>query len=380
MTRSLDRVLTTHTGSLPRPAELRQLLLAQEAGSALDGGTFEANLRDAIQDVVKRQITAGIDIVGDGEMSKTGFVRYVTGRLSGFGGRSATPQFGDIEDFPEFASWRASEPGRAQVNPACEAPVELRDAAAIDRDVNNLVAALGTHPAQACFVPAASPGVIAMNLDNHYYPSQEAYVYAVADAMRYEYQAIAAAGFTLQLDCPDLAMGRHRHFKGRPLTDFLTHSALSVEALNHAVAGIPASQLRLHVCWGNYEGPHTHDVELRDVLPLVLRANVEGLVVEAANPRHEHEWEVFEQVELPADMVLIPGVIDSTTNFVEHPRLVAQRITRFARIVGRERVIAGTDCGFGTAAARGNVATDVVWAKLATLAEGAELASKELWP
>lgn len=379
MPRSSHRVLTTHTGSLPRPKELRELLLAHETGQDTDSAHFQRQLQAAVRDVVQRQLAAGIDVIGDGEMSKTGFVRYVTDRLGGFAGRSATPQFADVEAFPEFASWRASEPGRAQVNPACEGPVEVRDRSGVERDIENLRSALNGHPAESCFIPAASPGVVAMNLDNHYYPSQEAYVFAVADAMKYEYQAIAAAGFTIQLDCPDLAMGRHRHFKDRSLEDFLAHSSMSIDALNHSVTGIPPGQLRLHVCWGNYEGPHTHDVELRDVLPVVLRANVGAFVIETANPRHEHEWQVFEQIKLPEDVVLIPGVIDSTTNFVEHPRLVAQRIVRFARLVGRERVIAGTDCGFGTAAARGNVAADVVWAKLASLSEGAAIASKELW-
>jgi len=379
MKRSTERILTTHAGSLPRPPELRQILLAYEAGEPVDETELDRLTAEAVAEVVRRQKEAGVDLISDGEMSKTGFVRYVTGRLSGFGGRSATPQFADIADFPEFAGWRASEPGRAQVNPACEGPIELRDRAAIERDVAHLKGALDGKNPDECFVPAASPGVIAMNLDNHYYPSQEAYLQAVAEAMRHEYRALTDAGFVVQLDCPDLAMGRHRHFKDRPLADFVANAEQSLEALNHAVEGIPAGQLRLHLCWGNYEGPHTHDVALADMLPAVLKSKVEGLVIEAANPRHEHEWRVWEDVRLPDDKVLIPGVIDSTTNFVEHPRLVADRIVRFAKLVGRERVIAGVDCGFGTAAARGNVAGDVVWAKLATLAEGARLATEELW-
>jgi 5-methyltetrahydropteroyltriglutamate--homocysteine methyltransferase len=249
----------------------------------------------------------------------------------------------------------------------------------VQRDIENFKAALGDHRTEDCFIPAASPGVIAMNLDNHFYPTHEAYLYAVADAMRREYQAITDAGFLLQLDSPDLAMGRHRHFKNRSLDEFRVHSALSIEALNHAVAGIPPGQLRLHVCWGNYEGPHTRDVELPDILDVVLRANVEAISIEAANPRHEHEWQVFREVKLPENKLLIPGVIDTTTNFVEHPKLVAERILRFAQLLGRERVIAGTDCGFSTQAGMGNVATDVVWAKLAALAEGARLASAQLW-
>lgn len=379
MRRSRDRFLTTHVGSLPRPPELSRLLLAQEAGEDIDPAELEGLATAAVADAVRHQIEFGIDFISDGELGKPGFVRYVKDRLNGFSGQSSTPQFADIADFPEFAKWRASEPGRAQINPACEAPITVRDRDAVYRDVQRLTAALGSHEPADCFIPAASPGVIAMNLDNHYYPTHEAYLEAIAEAMRYEYQAITGAGFVLQLDCPDLAMGRHRHFKDRSVSDFVANCKLSIDALNHAVQDIPPGQLRLHLCWGNYEGPHTHDVALADVLPTILQANVEGLSIEAANPRHEHEWRVFQEIALPEDKVLMPGVIDSTTNFIEHPRVVADRIERFAQLVPKERLIASTDCGFGTSAGRGNCAPDIVWAKFATLAEGARIASEELW-
>jgi 5-methyltetrahydropteroyltriglutamate--homocysteine methyltransferase len=356
------------------------MLFAREDGETVDPQTLDAQVRQDVADVVQKQLAAHVDIISDGEASKTAFVRYIKDRLAGFGGVSKTPAYADQEEFPGFAAPRAIGAGRRMPpNPACEGPVTVRDSQAVQHDINHLQAALGSHSAGDCFLPAASPGVIAMNLDNHFYPTHEAYLYAVADAMKQEYEAIANAGFLLQLDCPDLAMGRHRHYKDRSLEEFRANCALSIEALNHAVANIPPGQLRLHVCWGNYEGPHTRDVELPDVLDLVLKANVEAISIEAANPRHEHEWQLFKEITWPEDKILIPGVIDSTTNFVEHPKLVAERITRIARLIGKERVIAGTDCGFSTAAGWGNVAPDVVWAKLGSLAEGARLASAELW-
>ncbi len=381
MRRSTDRILTTHTGSLPRSEELVDLLFAREAGQPVDSEVLADQVRRDVAELVRKQTRVGVDVISDGEASKTAFVRYVKERLGGFSGASATPSYADQDEFPAFAQARAigGATRRMPPNPACEGPVTVRDREAVQRDIANLRMALGEHEPGDCFLPAASPGVIAMNLDNHYYPTHEAYIYAVADAMRQEYEAITGAGFLLQLDCPDLAMGRHRHFKDQSTEEFRRHSTLSIEALNHAVAGIPPSQLRLHVCWGNYEGPHTRDIELHDILDIVLQANVEAISIEAANPRHEHEWHLFRGFDFPEDKILIPGVIDSTTNFVEHPELVAERIVRIAQLIGRERVVAGTDCGFSTAAGWGNVAPDIVWAKLASLVEGARLASLELW-
>ena len=380
MRRSVDRILTTHTGSLPRPQRLVDLLFAREDGEPVDTAELAAETKAAVAELVHQQRAAGVDVISDGEASKTAFVRYVKDRLSGFSGASHGPAFADLEAFPAFSGNRALNTGRRlPPNPACEGPVAVRDMEAIKQDIANFKAALGDQAPADCFLPAASPGVIAMNLDNRYYPTHEAYITAIADAMRPEYHAITDAGFLLQLDCPDLAMGRHRHFKDRTVEEFRAHSLESVAVLNHALAGIPPEQVRLHLCWGNYEGPHTHDVELHEILDVVLHANVGAISVEAANPRHEHEWQGFKEIPLPAGKILIPGVIDSTTNFVEHPKLVAERIVRFAQFVGRERVIAGTDCGFSTAAGWGNVAPDVVWAKLASLAEGARLASAELW-
>jgi 5-methyltetrahydropteroyltriglutamate--homocysteine methyltransferase len=380
MRRSVERILTTHTGSLPRPPRLVELLYAREDGDPVDAAELAAVTQAVVAELVQQQRAAGVDIISDGEASKSAFVRYVKDRLSGFGGESHGPAFADLEAFPDFGGTRAITTGRRMPpNPACEGPVTMRDAVAIQQDIANLTAALGDLAPGDCFLPAASPGVIAMNLDNHYYPTHEAYITAIADAMRHEYHAITDAGFLLQLDCPDLAMGRHRHFKDRTLDEFRAHSLESVAVLNHALAGIPPEQVRLHLCWGNYEGPHTHDVELQEILDVVLHANVGAISIEAANPRHEHEWQVFREVPWPEEKVLIPGVIDSTTNFVEHPKLVAERIVRFAQLIGREHVIAGTDCGFSTAAGWGNVAPGVVWAKLASLSEGARLASAALW-
>jgi len=380
MERSVDRVLTTHTGSLPRPADLIRMMFAREEGVPVDGPALAARIRTAVAEVVRKQTDAGITVVSDGELSKPSYATYIKDRLNGFGGTSQSLQYRDLMDFPEMAKRVFGDPGRSRrKTPACTGPISLRDPAAAQVDVDNLRAALRSVEVKDVFLSAASPGVISLFFRDDHYGNHEAYLFAIADAMRHEYETVARAGFILQLDCPDLAMGRHIQFAGLGLEEFRRMARLHLAALDHAVANIPPEQLRIHLCWGNYEGPHHYDVPLADILDLVLAARPQGVSFEAANPRHAHEWRVFERVKLPADKVIIPGVLDSTTNFIEHPELVAERIGRYARLVGRENVIAGTDCGFGTWVGQAAVDPDIVWAKLASLAEGARLASGELW-
>jgi 5-methyltetrahydropteroyltriglutamate--homocysteine methyltransferase len=385
MQRSSERILTTHTGSLPRPPELIDLLQARDLGElpAAAEARLHALTREAVAEVVRRQIEVGIDLVNDGEMGKIGYSTYVKERLTGFGGEGRGPRAADLLDFPDYAKRLRPAPGEPRIQtPACVGPVAYRDVEAVRRDLDNLTAALravGRQPGDG-FVTAASPGVISLFMENQHYPGHEAYLTALAEAMKVEYDAIHRAGFVLQVDCPDLAAGRHLQFAAADLAEFRRHLRRHVEALNHALADVPPDRLRLHLCWGNYEGPHHRDVPLADVLDLVLEAKPAAISFEAANPRHEHEWRVFERVRLPEDKVLIPGVIDSTTNFVEHPELVAERLDRFASVVGRQRVIAGTDCGMATFAGSATVDPAIAWAKLASLVEGAEIASRQLWP
>src|SRR5579883_643385 len=384
MKRSSERILTTHTGSLPRPSDLLALLRQKEDGQAVDGGAFAACVRQAVAETVKRQMATGIDIVNDGEMSKPSYATYVKDRLSGFDGseRSLPIRGADMQDFPDYARASAGGMGASGVRmkrPACTGPISYRERAALEVDLTNFKAALaGTSPADT-FMSAASPGVVTFFLSNKYYPSHEAYLRAIAEAMRVEYEAIVAAGFVLQVDCPDLAMSRHVHYKDLSLSEFRKTIELHIEALNHALANVPEDRVRVHLCWGNYEGPHNHDVPLRDIIDIVMKARAQGISYEASNPRHEHEWAVFKEVKLPPGKVLIPGVIDSVTNYVEHPELVAQRICNLANVVGRENVIAGTDCGFGTIAGSSAVDPAIAWAKLSSMAEGARLASRMLW-
>lgn len=380
MKRSETRFLTTHTGSLPRPDDLIRMMFAKEEGVPVDPRALSARIRSAVADVARQQAEAGLDVICDGEVSKPSYATYIKDRLHGFGGTSQPLQYQDLVDFPELARRVFSDPGRSRRRtPACNGPISVRDARAAHIDVENLRAALGAVTAEEAFLSAASPGVISLFFHNDYYPDHEAYLFAIADAMRYEYETVARGGLVLQVDCPDLAMGRHIQFAGVSLEEFRTMARLHVEALNHALANIPPDQLRLHLCWGNYEGPHHYDVPLADILDIVLRARPNGISFEAANPRHAHEWQLFGHIKLPQDKVLIPGVIESKTNYVEHPEVVAQRISRYARLVGREHVIAGTDCGFGTWVGQAAVDPGVVWAKMASLVEGAGLASRQFW-
>ena len=380
MKRSVDGILTTHTGSLPRPTDLIRMMFAREEGVPVDGPALAARVRAAVAEVVRKQTDAGITVVNDGELSKPSYATYIKDRLSGFDGTSHPLQYRDLVDFPEMAKRVFGDPGRARrKTPACTSAIGLRDPAAAQVDVDNLKAAVRSVDAKDVFMSAASPGVISLFFHDDHYRNHETYLFAIADAMRHEYETVARAGFILQLDCPDLAMGRHIQFADLPLEEFRKMARLHLAALDHAVANIPPDQLRIHLCWGNYEGPHHYDVPLADILDLVFAARPQGISFEAANPRHGHEWRVFERVKLPADKVIIPGVLDSTTNFIEHPELVAERIGRYAQLVGRENVIAGTDCGFGTWVGQAAVDPDIVWAKLGALAEGARLASRQLW-
>ena len=380
MKRSVDRILTTHTGSLPRPADLIRTMFAREEGVPVDGTALGMRIRSAVAEVVRKQVDAGIAVVNDGEVSKPSYATYVKDRLTGFGGTSQALQYQDLVDFPEMAKRVFGDPGRSRrKTPACTGPIGVRDPGAAQADVDNLRTAVTAVGAHDVFVSAASPGVISLFFRNDHYGSHEAYLFAIADAMRHEYETVARAGFILQLDCPDLAMGRHIQFAALGLDEFRKMARLHLAALDHAVAGIPPEQLRMHLCWGNYEGPHHYDVPLADLLDLVFAARPQAVSFEAANPRHAHEWKVFERIKVPPGKIIIPGVLDSTTNFIEHPELVAERIARYARLVGRENVIAGTDCGFGTWVGQAAVDPDIAWAKLASLAEGARLASRELW-
>jgi 5-methyltetrahydropteroyltriglutamate--homocysteine methyltransferase len=380
MQRSTKRFLTTHTGSLPRPEALIRAMFAKEEGVPVDDAGLKARIRDAVAAVVKKQVEAGIDLVNDGEMSKPSYATYIKDRLNGFGGTSQPLVYQDLVPFPDLARRVFGDPGRSRrKTPGCNAPVSLRDPTAAAADVENLAAALEPVAVEGAFISAASPGVASLFFHNGHYPSHEAYLFAIAEAMRAEYESVAKAGFVLQLDCPDLAMGRHIQYAHLGIEDFRKQARLHIEALNHAVANIPAEQVRLHLCWGNYEGPHHCDVPLKDIIEVVFEAKASGLSFEAANPRHAHEWTVFEEITLPPGKVLIPGVLESKTNFIEHPELIAQRIGRYAKLVGRENVIAGSDCGYGTWVGQAAVDPAVVWAKLASMAEGARLATRQFW-
>ncbi|MDP8923455.1 MAG: cobalamin-independent methionine synthase II family protein [Chloroflexota bacterium] len=378
MKRSTERILTTHTGSLPRPPDLLAMIGEREDGRPVDAAAFAARVRLAVAEVVGKQAEAGIDVVSDGELGKPSFATYVTHRLAGFGGENHEPRI--FADRAAFPGWAAGEyPGAAMKRRFCVGPLAWDGAEAVETDIRNLRDALATVQVEEAFMPAASPGIVADVMVNRHYPTDEAYLFALADVLKEEYRAIARAGLILQIDAPDAAMGRHVEFRDRSLKDFRKALTLRIAALNHALEGIPEEQVRYHVCWGNYEGPHTHDVLLKDIVDLVLTVRAGAYSIEAANPRHAHEWQVWEGVRLPPGKLLIPGVIDSATNFVEHPELVAQRIEQYATLVGRENVVAGTDCGFGTSAGRTRVHPEIMWAKFDALVEGARLASGRLW-
>ncbi|MCY4478129.1 MAG: cobalamin-independent methionine synthase II family protein [Gammaproteobacteria bacterium] len=380
MLHSTERILTTHVGSLPRSEAITEMVFAEEKGERMEPAARHALLAEAVDAVVAKQCEAGVDVVSDGEMSKISYATYIKDRITGFEGDSPRRPPADLEEYPGFLQRQAASGGTPTYRrPQCVGEIRVKDAAPLEEDLANFRAAVDRHRPVEAFMNSASPGVIALFQPNQHYPDHEAYLYALAEAMRPEYEAIVAAGFLLQLDSPDLGLGRHMMFKGQPDDEYRRQAELHVEALNHALRNVPADRVRLHVCWGNYEGPHHHDAPMEMVLPIALKARPQALLFESSNPRHAHEWTVFAQAKLPDDKILVPGVLDSTTNFVEHPRLVAERICRFADIVGRERVIAGTDCGFSTFAGFGAVDPDITYAKLGAMAEGAEIASRRLW-
>ncbi len=375
------RFLTTHVGSLPREDDLIEIMFAKEDGLPLDMAAVDARIAEAVQFVVDRQAEAGLDVINDGEQSKPSYATYIKDRLDGFGGTGNSFAFQDIEDYPSTKDRVFSDPGRKhRKTPACNAPITVKDMTAVDRDASALNAALAKHTGKQAFMSAASPGVTALFFRNDYYDSDEDYVFALAEGLRHEYEAIAAQGIILQVDCPDLAMGRHTQFRELDLSGFRDKMALNIEALNRATANIPPEQLRMHMCWGNYPGPHHCDVPFRDIIDLVWRARPHAIQFEAANPRHAHEFAMFEEIKLPEGKVLIPGVIECQSNYIEHPELIAQRIARYAHLVGRDNVMAGADCGFSIHVGSGSVDRSVVWAKMAALAEGAKFASAQFWP
>ena len=374
-------IQTTHVGSLPRSKAVTDLVFAAERGEAVDPAEFDRVIGAAVDETVAKQVAAGIDLVSDGEMSKISYATYIKDRITGFDGDSPRTPPADLEAYPGFLARQAASGGTPTYRrPKCVGPVHPKTLAPLEEDLAHMAAAMARHRPAGGFMNAASPGVIALFQPNEHYATQDAYLEALAEAMRPEYEAIVAAGLILQLDSPDLGLGRHMMYKDRSDADYLRLIGTHVEVLNHALRNVAADRVRMHVCWGNYEGPHTHDVEMGVILPTLMRARPAGLLFETSNPRHQHDWNYFAEMIaiIPDEKILIPGVIDSTTNFVEHPRVVAERIERFAGIVGRERVIAGTDCGFSTFAGFGAVDPDIVWAKLKTLSDGAALASERL--
>jgi 5-methyltetrahydropteroyltriglutamate--homocysteine methyltransferase len=380
MRASSGRILTTHVGSLPRSQAVTDVLFGRERGDLPDARAAAAVITDAVAAVVRRQVETGIDVVSDGETNKISYATYIADRFAGFGGDTPREPGQDLVEFPRFMAKLASSGATAKYRrPRCIGEIALKDAGPLNTDLANFRKAVDAAKPVEAFMNAASPGVLALFQPNDYYPTQDAYLEALGNAMQSEYEAIVGAGFLLQIDAPDFGMGRHTMYRNASVEDYLSAAARHVEVLNHALRNLPADRMRMHICWGNYEGPHHHDVPLERLLPVVIKAKPQALLFEAANPRHAHEWAVFERQRVPDDKILVPGVLSTTTNYVEHPELVAERIARFAGIVGRERVIAGTDCGFGTFGGFGPVDPDIVYLKLASLVEGARIASSRLY-
>ncbi len=374
------RFLTTHVGSLPRPQDLMEIMWAREDGIPVDKGALEERVRRGVEEVVDRQVRAGIDVVNDGEWGKPSYATYIKDRLTGFGGTGNVYVFQDVEAFPSTKTRVLADPGRKHRRaPACNAAISVLDMEAPRQDAMRLKESLSRHKASGGFLSAASPGVTAFFFRNDYYPTHEEYVFAIADAMRHEYEAIVAAGVMLQVDCPDLAMGRHTQFKDLDVAGFRKMMELNIEAMNRALVNIAPEQVRMHLCWGNYPGPHHFDIPFQDIVDLIWTAKPHAIQFEAANPRHAHEWTLFETVKVPEGKVLIPGVIECQSNYIEHPELVAQRIGRYANLVGRDNVMGGVDCGFSIHVGSGGVDPDVVWAKLESLARGADIATRKFW-
>ena len=377
----MTKILTSHVGSLPRTQDVVDFIFARENGESYEQAAFDSCMSSACDETVRRQVEAGVDIVSDGETSKISYATYVKDRYTGFSGDSPRNAPADLKQFPGFLERLANSGGTPQyARPMCTGEVTSKGQGELQADIDNLKAGMAAHGATRGFMNAASPGVISLFLQNQHYATREAYLAALADAMKEEYETIVGAGLDLQLDCPDLALSRHMLFADLSDDEFVKIAAMHVETLNHALRDIDPARVRVHICWGNYEGPHVCDIDMDKVFSTLMNTRARYVLFETSNPRHAHEWTVFRDraTEIPDDKVLVPGVVDTTTNFVEHPELVAQRIARFVDIVGAERVIAGSDCGFGTFAGFGAVDPDIAYSKLATLAEGAALASARL--
>ena len=373
----MDKIKTTHVGSLPRSNELSELLFKKDKKEKIDLIKFDEVVKKDVEKIVKKQIELGIDIVSDGEMSKISYATYVKDRIDGFSGESERKAPKDLDDFPSFKERIARTGGTpTYTRPCCTNELKVKDTTSLAKDIKNFKDVLGANNHKEAFMNAASPGVISAFLPNKFYKNDDEYLENLSNVMKSEYEEIVSNGIYLQLDCPDLALARHMTFKDLSEQEFLKKAEKQIEYLNHAIKNIDKSKIRMHICWGNYEGPHTHDISLNKIMPIVLKANVETILIESSNPRHSHEWQVFEDIKLPNDKMIAPGVIDSTTNFVEHPEVVKNRIIKFSKVISKDQIIAGTDCGFSTFAGFGNVDESIVYKKLESLVIGAELASK----
>ena len=373
----MDKIKTTHVGSLPRSNELSDLLFKKDKQEKIDVNNFDEIVKRDVKKIVKKQINLGIDFISDGEMSKISYATYVKDRIDGFSGESERKAPQDLDDFPSFKERIARSGGTpTYTRPCCTHELKIKDALSLTKDINNFKSALEENNHKQAFMNAASPGVISAFLPNKFYKDDDEYLDALSNIMATEYEEIVSNDINLQLDCPDLALARHMTFKDLSEVEFLKRAEKQIEFLNQSIKKIPSSKIRMHICWGNYEGPHSHDISLEKILPLILKANVGTYLLESSNPRHSHEWQAFEGIKVPKDKVIAPGVIDSTTNFIEHPEVVKNRLVQFSKVIDREQLMAGTDCGFSTFAGFGNVDENIVYKKLESLVIGTELASK----
>ena len=373
----MDKIKTTHVGSLPRSNELSDLLFKKDKQEKIDVNNFDEIVKRDVKKIVKKQINLGIDFISDGEMSKISYATYVKDRIDGFSGESERKAPQDLDDFPSFKERIARSGGTpTYTRPCCTHELKIKDALSLTKDINNFKSALEENNHKQAFMNAASPGVISAFLPNKFYKDDDQYLDALSNIMTAEYEEIVSNDINLQLDCPDLALARHMTFKDLTEVEFLKRAEKQIEYLNHSIKKIPSSKIRMHICWGNYEGPHSHDISLEKILPLILKANVGTYLLESSNPRHSHEWQAFENIKVPKDKIIAPGVIDSTTNFIEHPEVVKNRLVQFSKVIDREQLMAGTDCGFSTFAGFGNVDENIVYKKLESLVIGTELASK----
>jgi len=373
----MDKIKTTHVGSLPRSNELSDLLFKKDKQEKIDVNNFDEIVKRDVKKIVKKQINLGIDFISDGEMSKISYATYVKDRIDGFSGESERKAPQDLDDFPSFKERIARSGGTpTYTRPCCTHELKIKDALSLTKDINNFKSALEENNHKQAFMNAASPGVISAFLPNKFYKDDDEYLDALSNIMTAEYEEIVSNDINLQLDCPDLALARHMTFKDLTEVEFLKRAEKQIEYLNHSIKKIPSSKIRMHICWGNYEGPHSHDISLEKILPLILKANVGTYLLESSNPRHSHEWQAFESIKVPKDKIIAPGVIDSTTNFIEHPEVVKNRLVQFSKVIDREQLMAGTDCGFSTFAGFGNVDENIVYKKLESLVIGTELASK----